>query len=102
MGSPFDQHRGTPPEQRVDLFAWCVEQNDKPIFRRMERWYFLAEADGITRIDSLDGTDANNVRKMIDGTLADFAGWSASRMGGYRRWLWSVAERGTVLRREAA
>jgi hypothetical protein len=86
----------------VNLLAWCDEQNAKRIMERMERWYFVAVADGVERIDSLQGCDANNIRLMLDGKLADFAGWAPSRMDGYRRWLWSVAEKGMIRTREAA
>lgn len=79
---------------KLDLRAWCAEQNGKKISRRMGRWYYVATVDGEERIDTLDGTDGDNVRKLIAGELQDFYGWPESRMQGYRRWLWSCAERG--------
>jgi hypothetical protein len=95
MASPFDKHR-EPATAGVGLREWCDTQNRKQLFERMGRWYFVAKSDGVERIDSLDGTDGENVRRLLDGTLPDFAGWSAARMDGYRKWLRSVAEQGLL------
>lgn len=84
------------PVQSSSLRAWCEEQNAKPLFRRMERWYYVTKSDGAETITSLTGCDANNVRRLIEGALPDFEGWPASRMNGYRRWLQSCAEAGFV------
>jgi hypothetical protein len=80
--------------QTMDLLAWCEEQNASPLFRRMERWYFVRDNEGTQAIDHIEGCDATNIRKMLDGNLQDFMGWPPARMDGYRRWLWSCAERG--------
>jgi hypothetical protein len=99
MSNPFDKHREEPrPAQ--DLHAWCEEQNAKKITFRMSRWYFVAKADGVDRIDCLEGTDGENVHKLLAGKLQDFAGWPAARMDGYRNWLRSVADNGRVDHRQ--
>lgn len=105
MSNPFDKHRqvATVSPSAVSLRAWCDEQNAKRISERMDRWYFVVRSDGIDRIDTLTGVDGGNVRKVIAGKLDDFAGWSASRMDGYRNWLWGVAQAGMLEHhREAA
>lgn len=98
--NPFDKHRETTSGgsggNGVGLVEWCDEQNHKPISARMARWYFVAEKDGAQVIDTLTGTDADCLRKMLAGKLDDFAGWSEPRMTGYRRWLWSCARRGLL------
>lgn len=80
--------------EKIDLFAWCAEQNAKPIFRRMSRWYYVAENDGAEVITALDGGDADNIRKLLDGKLPDFVGWPEPRMAGYRKWLGMLARQG--------
>lgn len=95
MANPFDKFRdgdGGPP--KTDLRAWCEAQNRTKLAERMSRWYFVTEKDGSKLIDSLDGTDGENVRRLLDGNLPDFHGWSEKRMQGYRRWLWNCAVRG--------
>lgn len=82
--------------QSVDLRAWCDEQNAKRISERMDRWYYVTQRDGMDIIDTLTGTDGGNVRKVLNGTLEDFAGWAPARMDGYRRWLWSCAANGLI------
>jgi hypothetical protein len=96
--SPFDRHRepAALSGPNINLRAWCEETNAKDIMKRMERWYFVTKADDIERVDCLDGTDGGNVRKLIAGELRDFAGWSAHRMRGYRRWLKRCADAGTL------
>lgn len=94
MANPFDQHRSTAPESRIDLRAWCEAQNGKRLFERMGRWYFVREVDGADTIDCIEGTDGANVRRLLAGNLPDFVGWSEARMSGYRRWLWDCARRG--------
>lgn len=83
-----------PSTVRTDLWAWCHDQNALRITERMGRWYYVAEKDDNRFIDSLDGTDGENVRRELDGTLPNFQGWPAERMAGYRRWLRSVAIKG--------
>ena len=84
------------PVTETDLRSWCDEQNYKPISARMGRWYFVAEKDGAPIIDTITGTDADCLRKMLAGKLDDFYGWEPRRMDGYRRWLWSCAKRGLL------
>lgn len=84
------------PRMQLDRRTWCDEQNAKPISARMSRWYYVARKDDAEFIDTLSGTDADCLRKILDGKLADFDGWAPARMDGYRRWLWSVAERGLI------
>ena len=79
---------------KTDLAEWCAENNAKPIFAKMSRWYFVTTNDGEDLIDSLQGSDADNLRKMLDGEVIEFVGWPESRMEGYRRWLSDCARRG--------
>lgn len=79
-----------------DLRAWCDEQNRKRITQRMGRWYYLREVDGETIADTLTGCDGENVHRLLNNELPDFAGWPPARMEGYRRWLRGVAEAGLL------
>jgi hypothetical protein len=78
----------------TDLREWCRENNSRPITRRMDRWYFVAKADGVENVSTLEGSDGHNAWRMIDGTFQDFMGWPASRMSGYRSWLSGCIEKG--------
>ena len=88
---------GPSDRQPIDLRAWCEERNAEPLFVRMERWYFVRQTDNGEQVDTLEGCDATNLRKLLDGTLQDFIGWLPARTDGYRNWLHSVAERGRAI-----
>lgn len=92
MANPLDTM--APPIVKTDLREWCETQNSSKLAERMGRWYYVTEKDGSRLIDSLDGADGDNLRKMIDGALDDFHGWPPKRMQGYRRWLWNCATMG--------
>lgn len=78
----------------VDPRDWCHQQNIRPIFERMGRWFYVSNDDGTERTVALDGIDGENVRRLLADELPDFEGWSKARMDGYRRWLRGVAIRG--------
>lgn len=78
------------------LFEWCDEQNRKPLTEGMGRWYFIAGSDGVDRINTLTGTDGENVHRLLNGELPDFAGWPKARMDGYRKWLQECAQKGLL------
>ena len=100
MASPFDKHREEKAQpSAASLRAWCEETNAKKLMERMGKWYYVTRnEDGVEHIACLDGTDGENVRKVIAGTLKDFVGWSPKRMDGYRRWLSSCVKAGMVER----
>lgn len=77
-----------------DPREWCHEQNIRPIFEKMGRWYYVAENDNGETVSVLDGDDGSNVRRMLADELADFQGWPKERMDGYRKWLRGIAVRG--------
>jgi hypothetical protein len=89
---------GGGPREPIDLRAWCEETNATKLMERMERWYFVHKGDEGEAIDTIEGVDAKNVRRLIAGQpVPDFYGWPEARMTGYRRWLWNVARAGTTV-----
>jgi hypothetical protein len=100
MTNPLQRYR---PETSFapDLREWCEEHNRRPITRRMGRWYYVQETDGVSRAEVIEGTDGENIHRLLDGNLSDFAGWPPARMKGYRSWLQSIAEQGMANRKAA-
>lgn len=92
--NPLDTFLSERSASAPDPRSWCHEQNIKPIFERMDRWYYVANDDGRETVTALDGEDGGNVRRMLADELPDFEGWPKTRMDGYRKWLRGVAERG--------
>lgn len=86
----------TAPVVRTDLLAWCDENNRNPITKKLQRWYYVGESDEARRVCTLDGEDGFNVHRLLDGNLPDFVGWSESRMGGYRKWLRGMIDKGLL------
>jgi hypothetical protein len=93
MNNPFDKHRQE-ARPTIDLRAWCEEQNRKPLFVKMSRWYYVATNDDTETVTHLEGSDADNLRALLAGKNVAFHGWPAKRMDGYRNWLLGLAQRG--------
>ncbi|MAC56921.1 MAG: hypothetical protein CMH85_01285 [Novosphingobium sp.] len=94
-----DPHAQRLTFERLQL--WCDENNQRPMFRDMGRWFYVdtikdPSGSGPDRneIRALEGPDGLNARKLIRGQLQDFNGWSERRMDGYRAWLRSCLRRG--------
>ena len=102
MNSPFEAHRIDEIARAPSGIAWCDEQNRKYITRKLGRWYYVGDVDGVDTTIVLDGTDGENVHRLLDGNLVDFYRWPESRMKGYRKWLQSCADRGLIEHRKAA
>lgn len=94
MANPLDTYIRPAPANAVDPRDWCHEQNIRPIFEKLERWYYVTERDGREEVTALTGVDGGNVRRSLAGELDDFDGWPKPRMDGYRKWLRKVAEAG--------
>lgn len=94
MANPLDTYIRTASAPTVDPRDWCHEQNIRPIFEKMGRWYYVANDNGREAVTILDGDDGANVRRMLADDLADFEGWPQPRMDGYRKWLRGIAEMG--------
>lgn len=92
MGKLTDGITSAP--SNASLLEWCDVRNRGKLAERMHRWYYVNDNDGTKFIDCLEGDDGDNVRRLLDGKLADFEGWPQSRMQGYRNWLNQCAHRG--------
>ena len=78
----------------INLLEWCEEQNRKPLTARMGRWYYVTDADGVTRCNCLDGEDGFAVHNRMNGKEIAYAGWPAARMKGYLAWIDKVIRSG--------
>jgi hypothetical protein len=53
-----------------ELLAWCAQQNAQPLYRAMERWFFVTENDeGGYKTSYVDGLRAIRARSAAEGRL---------------------------------
>jgi hypothetical protein len=98
MTNPLMAHEAEQAKlSRTDCLAWCEAQNRHPMTARLGRWYYVNEVNGSNRCEVVEGTDGDNVHRLMNGETIKFEGWPEKRMRGYLTWLRGVAERGAQI-----
>lgn len=79
-----------------DIYRLCAEKNEfNDKHGILDCWYYVRVHEGHTKMESLDGPLAVDVRRVRDGTLPDFYEWPADKMAAERRKLAWFLKQGT-------
>jgi len=78
------------------LLEICDQYNRHRLAERIGCWHYVVDANGAEHITKIEGTEGDNIHKLMRGELVDFQGWSEARMTGYRNWLEKLISAGLV------